>query len=244
MPTWSRHYDGLEIVLVPWRDNYFYLLALPDGDAAVVDPGAAEPVQDVLAARRWRLAWILITHGDRDHVDGVADLVRAWHPRVVEPASSEGAGPVATPAGVRLGPLDVRIIATPGHANPHVAYHLPAPAPGILFAGDCLMGAGCGRVRDGAYAAMYRSLRALAACPESTHVYCGHEYTVENLQFAREVDPENKAVERRAVDAAALRAQGEPTLPTTIGLERATNPFLRAASLEDFTALRRRKDVF
>jgi len=244
--VYSVRYPGLEVILIPVGDNYHYLLVQGDR-AAALDPGWAEPVLEVLRTRRLTLTHILVTHGDHDHIDGLPALRAAAGGRVVGPS---GAGiphldqPVREGDEVAIGGLALRVLDTPGHRPVHVAYHLPAPAPGILFSGDCLFTGGCGRLWGNPPALMFGSLQKLAALPELTHVYGGHEYTVGNLRFALSLDPANKDIRARLGDEEARSARGEPCAPSTIGLELRTNPFLRARSVDEFAALRRRKDVF
>lgn len=242
----SVRYPGLEVILIPVGDNYHYLLVQGDC-AAALDPGWAEPVLEVLRARRLTLTHILVTHGDHDHIDGLPALRAAAGGRVVGPS---GAGipqldqPVREGDEVGIGGLVLRVLDTPGHRPVHVAYHLPAPAPGILFSGDCLFTGGCGRLWGNPPALMFGSLQKLAALPVATHVYGGHEYTVDNLRFSREIEPDNRAVRERLADAEARQSRGEPCAPSTIGLERQTNAFLRAGSVVRFAELRSRKDLF
>jgi len=219
---------ALRIEPVPaFRDNYIWLLERA-GRVAVVDPGDAVPVLQLLAARQWRLDTILLTHHHSDHVGGVADLVRAQPARVYGPAHSPFADiDVRLRDGDAVTVLDVAftVMAVPGHTLDHIAYW--SAEQDALFCGDTLFGCGCGRLFEGTAAQMAASLARLAALPGSTRVYCAHEYTLSNLRFALAVEPENAELRQRRDDSAALREQGEPTVPSTIALERATNPFLR-----------------
>lgn len=230
----SVFYKGLEVVLIPFHDNVFYVM-LRGGEAVVVDPAASEPVSSILRARNVRLTGVLITHRDPDHVAGVEALV--------------GSGvPIRWPAGRDESwtwqGLEIRAIDTPGHRREHTAYYLPDPEPGLLFSGDCLFAGGCGRLFGLPPELMFTSLQRLAALPGSTHVYCGHDYLAENMRFAATVDPSNPDVERRRQDALAARSTGKILLPTTIEIEKKTNPFLRAQSVEEFAILRKKKDQF
>jgi hydroxyacylglutathione hydrolase len=212
-----------------FRDNYIWLLER-GGHAVVVDPGDAVPVLQLLAARQWRLDAILLTHHHSDHVGGVDDLVRAHPARVYGPAHSPfGAidvrvreGDTATVLGAAFAVLEV-----PGHTLDHIAYW--SAAQDALFCGDTLFACGCGRLFEGTAAQMAASLARLAALPGGTRVYCAHEYTLSNLRFALAVEPANAALLRRRDDCLALRERGEPTVPSTLDVERATNPFLRCA---------------
>ena len=214
-----------------FSDNYIWLLENGDGTALLVDPGAAEPVEAVLAARGLELAGILITHHHFDHVGGLAALKGAHGCRVYGPAN-----PAIDGIDVKLGDGDAltigaftfRVIAVPGHTLDHIAYLDDVGEAPLLFCGDTLFAGGCGRIFEGTPPMMYASLACLAALPPDTRVYCAHEYTLANLAFALAADPQNAALRQRERDARALRAEGQPTVPSTIALERATNPFLRS----------------
>jgi hydroxyacylglutathione hydrolase len=210
-----------------FKDNYIWTLR-DARSAAVVDPGDAQPVLDYLACERLELVAILATHHHADHVGGVAALL-ARHPVPVygprgEPIATltqavGGGDHVAIPQlGLAFDVLDI-----PGHTRAHIAYY----GANMLFCGDTLFACGCGRVFEGTPEQMYASLAKLAALPDETLVYCGHEYTLANIGFAKAVDPENGALLDRERADARLRDAGRPTLPTTIGREKATNPFLR-----------------
>lgn len=245
-----------------FADNYFWLI-VRGGDAAVVDPGDPQPVLQRLQQRRLRLTDILVTHHHGDHVGGVTALVRATGARVFGPRRETiPSRDVALSGGERIEVLGIgfEIIDVPGHTLGHIAYY--APERQWLFCGDTLFGAGCGRLFEGSAEQMNASLGRLAALPAATKVYCAHEYTLSNLRFALAVEPDNEALHERQRACAARRERGEPTLPSTIGEERATNPFLRcevpavrraatargaaaaAASAEVFAVLRQWKNTF
>jgi hydroxyacylglutathione hydrolase len=255
----------LQIELLPLlSDNYAYLLLDPaEGTSGVVDPGEAGPVLAALRERgRERLDLILCTHHHGDHVAGVAALKDAFAGcRVVGPAGEAARIPgldrgVAEGEEVEFGRARLRVIETPGHTRGHVSLHDPEVA--AVFCGDTLFALGCGRLLEGDAPMMWRSLAKLAALPGDTRVYCGHEYTQSNARFALSVDPDNAALVDRAAGVDRARAAGRPTIPATIGEERATNPFLRVADpairaklgLRDapdeqvLGELRRRKDHF
>ena len=221
----------LDVRPIPaFRDNYIWMIrGLADARAvAVVDPGDAEPVLAALAADGLTLRAILATHHHADHVGGVARLVAETGARAFGPARER------MPAGVdaladgevaripELG-LEFRVLDVPGHTAGHIAY----AGHGALFCGDTLFSAGCGRLFEGTAEQMLASLDALAALPEDTLVYCGHEYTEANLRFAMNLEPTNSAIMDYVKWAAGQRALGLPTLPSSIGLERRVNPFLR-----------------
>jgi len=214
-----------------FRDNYLWLLSR-DGRAAIVDPGDAAAVRAALAQRALTLTSILVTHHHADHSGGVAALAAETGASVYVPAGERidcgHTTPVRLNGGDRVEVLGEQfdVIDVPGHTAGHIAYH--ARQPGALFCGDTLFAAGCGRLFEGTAAQMVRSLDRLAALPPDTRVYCAHEYTLSNLAFAMAADPDNGALAARLAACEALRAQGRPTVPSTIAEERATNPFLRA----------------
>jgi hydroxyacylglutathione hydrolase len=216
-------------------DNYLWLL-VRGTDAAVVDPGDAAPALHRLQQRNLRLRAILVTHHHGDHVGGVAALAQATGARVYGPRhESIPARDVALGGGERIDVLGAtfEVLAVPGHTLGHVAYH--APSLRVLFCGDTLFAAGCGRLFEGTAEQMAASLARLAGLPADTRVYCAHEYTLSNLRFARAVEPDNEALLQRQQACIALRERGEPTVPSTIAEELATNPFLRC----DAPAVRR-----
>lgn len=199
--------------------------------AAVVDPGDAAPVEARLAADGVELTAIIATHHHGDHVGGIPALLRGRDIPVFAPAGERVAGAMRRVAegdrfelpGIGVG---LRVLDIPGHTAGHVAY--VADGPRWLFCGDTLFAAGCGRLFEGTPEQMWSSLSKLAALPAATEVYCGHEYTLANLRFAAAVEPDNAEIASRSARERAKRERGEPTLPTTIGDELATNPFLRA----------------
>jgi hydroxyacylglutathione hydrolase len=224
----------LEIVPLPaFQDNYIWTLRDADRktrQAAVVDPGDARPVHDYLAKEGLSLVAILATHHHPDHVGGIAELV-ARHKVPVFGPKGEPIPALTHPVGqgdsAVIPGLDASfsVLDIPGHTRAHVAYY----GLGSLFCGDTLFACGCGRVFEGTAAQMLESLSRLAALPDETRVYCGHEYTLANIRFARAVDPDNAVLAAREERAQRLRDAGLPTLPSTLGEERATNPFLRCA---------------
>ncbi|WP_166359453.1 hydroxyacylglutathione hydrolase [Pseudomonas akapageensis] len=218
--------------LPAFNDNYIWLLQdTARKRCAVVDPGDAQPVLDWLAEHGdWQLSDILITHHHNDHVGGVKQLKSATGARVYGPAAENiPARDVALNDNDRVSVLDLefRIIAVPGHTLGHIAYyHERTPAP-LLFCGDTLFAAGCGRLFEGTPAQMHASLSRLAALPDTTLIYCTHEYTLSNLRFAQAVEPHNPQVTQRFADVTRLRNDNRITLPSNLALEKATNPFLR-----------------
>jgi hydroxyacylglutathione hydrolase len=219
---------GYEVVpLHAFSDNYIWTIR-DAGHAAVVDPGDAQPVLDYLAREKLTLVAILNTHHHADHVGGNAALLaRAPVPvygprdeRIPEVTERLGDGQrfVLPHFNIEMEALEI-----PGHTRSHIAFH----GGGMLFCGDTLFAAGCGRLFEGTPRQMHDSLTRLARLPDDTRVYCGHEYTLANIKFARAAEPDNRRLSELETRMQALRAQGQPTLPSTIGQEKATNPFLR-----------------
>ncbi len=221
------------IPLPAFQDNYVWLLE-DRGRAVVVDPGDAAPVLAALQQAGATLEAILVTHHHADHTGGVVALHEATGARVAGPASASIPGPCEPLAGgnhVRALGLTFDVIDVPGHTAGHIAFFCAEPGggqPPLLFCGDTLFSAGCGRLFEGTPAQMLASLERLAALPANTRVCCAHEYTLSNLRFARAVEPGNQDLMHYQAHCEALRARGLPTLPSTIGLERAVNPFLRS----------------
>lgn len=226
-----------------FEDNYIWAIRSmgKDGHVAVVDPGDAAPVLRFLAATGDRLCAILVTHRHGDHIGGVAELT-ARHPVPVFGPAHEAAEVVthALRDGDRvtlpaLG-TEFEVLEVPGHTLGHVAFY----RPGMLFCGDTLFGAGCGRVFEGTLAQMHASLARLAALPRETLVYCAHEYTQSCLRFAQQVEPDSVAITARGEKVAGQRAAGEPSVPATLGAELETNPFLRWSAPAVIAAAARR----
>jgi hydroxyacylglutathione hydrolase len=238
----------LEIVPVPvLNDNYVWLVHDPASrETVAVDPSVAEPVLDAAAARGWRITQVWNTHWHPDHTGGNDAIRAATGCTITGPAEAERVSKmdriVAGGDHARIGEFEAELIDIPAHTAGHIAFHLPAA--GTAFVGDTLFAMGCGRLFEGDAAQMFESLGKLAALPPETRIYCGHEYTFANGRFALTVEPDNQALVERVAEVAEMRERGEVTLPTTIALERATNPFIRAANVAEFAERRAAKDAF
>lgn len=257
-----------------FRDNYIWAFSnTAQNKVYLVDPGDAEPALAFLQAHNTNLAGILVTHHHPDHTGGVEALSEAFSVPVYGPSGGHITGIThALCDGDRfeVDGLEFQVMAVPGHTLDHIAFYCARPSPtepaadqpGVLFCGDTLFAAGCGRLFEGTPKMMYTSLRILAALPPATRVYCTHEYTLANLAFAMAAEPGNPDIAERQAQALGKREAGEPTLPSVISLELRTNPFLRCHNnklrqtvaaqsglpLHDevttFSALRRWKDNF
>ncbi len=243
-------------------DNYVYLVHDPaTGKCAAIDPAVATPVLEVLDRLGWSLSHILCTHHHGDHIDGNLDLKRMTGCTIVAAAKDRERIPgidreVRDGDTISVGGAKAKVLEVPGHTKGHVAYWFAGSD--ALFCGDALFSLGCGRMFEGTAEQMWGSLETLRGLPDETRVFCAHEYTNSNADFALSIDPENTALQARAEEVLALRQAGKPTVPSTMGLERATNPFLRvdsddllkAAGLEGmgptpaFAEIRSRKDKF
>lgn len=243
-------------------DNFGILAREPDsGEVILVDAPELAPILAAVERTGWKTTVILTTHHHGDHVEANLELKSRFGLTIIGP-EAEAAKIPGIDRTVRDGDTltvcgeEVRVIATPGHTAGHVCYHFTAS--GVAFTGDTLFSLGCGRLFEAKPPAMHASLAKLAALPLETVIYCGHEYTESNARFALTIDPTNSALKERAAEVAGLRAEGKPTLPTTLMREMATNPFLRAhdpvirrnlgmetaSDAEVFAEIRKRKDLF
>jgi hydroxyacylglutathione hydrolase len=225
MPAEIRVFRCLE-------DNIGALIRDPaTGACAAVDAPEEGPILKALDETGWRLTDIIVTHRHRDHVEGIEGLKRRFGCRVVAPAKAAGEVPgvdatVREGDTVRVGELSAEVWETPGHCRDHIAYWFAAD--GALFAGDTIFTLGCGRVMESTFDEMWNSLSRFARLPDPARVYSGHDYTISNARFALAVDPDNAALKARAAEAERAKAEGRFLIPSTIGEEKATNPFLRA----------------
>jgi hydroxyacylglutathione hydrolase len=239
---------ALEIVRIPvLSDNYVWLVHEADsGETMVVDPAVAAPVLAEAELRGWKITQIWNTHWHPDHTGGNAEIKTATGCTITGPEAEAGRIPtldVQVKGGdtVRLGTVDAHVIDVPAHTAGHIAYHFTAEE--IAFVGDTLFAMGCGRLFEGTAEQMYSNMRKLEALGDDTAIYCAHEYTLSNGRFALTVEPGNLPLIERVNEVTAMRERGEATVPTTIALERATNPFMRAASVEELAARRAAKDA-
>jgi hydroxyacylglutathione hydrolase len=241
--------SSLEIVRIPvLSDNYVWLVHEPrSGETIVVDPSVAEPVLAEAEARGWRIGQIWNTHWHPDHTGGNQAIKDATGCLVTGPAAEAARIPtldvqVAEGDTARLGGLTARVLEVPAHTAGHIAFHMPSED--LIFVGDTLFAMGCGRLFEGTADQMHSNLQRLSALPPQTEVYCAHEYTLSNGRFALSVEPKNEQLVQRMAEVEAARAAGEATVPTTIALERATNPFMRVSSAQELAARRQAKDDF
>ena len=249
LPTTSER-DALVVEALPvLSDNYVMLLSR-GRQAVVVDPAVAEPVAAVLEQRQLELVAVLQTHHHHDHIGGTPELLQRWPAcRVIAARSDLARIPFQTEGvgdGDRFNLLDepVTVLAVPGHTRDHLAFHLPLS--GHLFCGDTLFVAGCGRLFEGTPLQMWQSLQRLAQLPETTRLWCAHEYSAANLRWASALvmaqDPAAAAIAARLETVLQLRERGLPSIPSSVALERATNLFVRASDADELARLRSHKD--
>jgi len=227
----------LEIVTLPVLiDNYIYLIHDPvSSETAVIDPALAQPVLNILQEKGWQLKYIFNTHHHSDHIGGNLQIKQQTGCKIIA-AQADSARIPGIDVGVNegdvvsLGNHKANIISTPGHTRAHIVYHFKEA--NLLFCGDTLFVMGCGRLFEGTAEQLWHSLQKLKALPNATKVYCTHEYTQTNGRFALTVEPNNLQLQQRMIEVNRLRGNNQPTIPTTIAKELATNPFLREDSME------------
>ena len=239
---------SVEVIRIPvLTDNYVWLVRENiSGEVMVIDPAVAAPVLAKADELGWQITQIWNTHWHPDHTDGNAEIKAATGCIITGPADEAARIPtldVQVRGGdtALLGTTAAAVIDVPAHTAGHIAYHFAGE--GIAFVGDTLFAMGCGRLFEGTAAQMYDNMRKLEALGDNTVIYCAHEYTQSNGRFALTVEPDNAALVARMARVDAMRLSGEPTVPTTIALERATNPFMRAASVEQLAQRRLAKDA-
>jgi len=251
----------VEIQTIPClSDNYCFLIIDKESEVALaIDPSEYQPVITAINQPNISLNYILCTHHHSDHVGGNLSLKEATSCQIVGYIKDKNRIPgldiaVENNENLQLGNLQIKVILTPGHTKTHISYYLPQQ--NALFCGDVLFALGCGRLLEGSAEEMFQSLETLAKLPNETKVYCGHEYTLNNSRFALEIEPTNPILQKRISDIQLQRQENRPTIPSTIALEKLTNPFLRTdvqsiqeklgtqTALATFTALRKLKDSF
>lgn len=239
----------LEIIRIPvLSDNYVWLVHEPEsGETMVVDPAVAEPVLAEAAKRGWIITQIWNTHWHPDHTGGNAAIKEATGCHITGPEAERERIPtldtfVKEGDTVKLGNVVADVIDVPAHTAGHIAFYIPSEK--VAFVGDTLFAMGCGRLFEGTAEQMYDNMRKLEALPDDTKIYCAHEYTQSNGEYALVAEPDNLALKERMAEVLTLRSRGEATVPTTIGQERATNPFMRAASAAELGERRTAKDNF
>ena len=240
---------SLDVIRIPvLTDNYVWLVREnTSGDVMVVDPAVSEPVLEKAADLGWTITHIWNTHWHPDHTGGNAAIKAATGCTITGPAAEAERIPtldmlVRGGDVVTLGTSKAQVIDVPAHTAGHIAFHFEDE--NIAFVGDTLFAMGCGRLFEGTAAQMFANMRKLEALPDHTVVYCAHEYTQSNGRYALTAEPGNAALIARMADVDAARSRGEPTVPTTISLERATNPFMRAATVAELAERRAAKDSF
>ena len=235
------------IPIIESNQNYAYLIKTDCGKVAILDPGEADPIIEILEKENLTPDYILITHHHWDHVNGIPKIVKKYSCPVVIPKAEEHMikySDITLNEGdvFELGEERAEIISTPGHTAGGICYYFRDS--NIVFTGDILFSMGCGRLFEGTAEDMFTSFRKLKKLPDQTLVYCGHEYTRANAGFCLAVDQNNDVLKERIAEVKALRAENKPTIPTTIGLEKQTNVFMQADTSEEFATLRKKKDNF
>ncbi len=239
---------SIEVVRVPvLSDNYVWLVRESESnEVMVVDPAVAKPVLAKAEELGWKITQIWNTHWHPDHTGGNAEIKASTGCVIIGPEAEYARIPtldIQVKGGdiVKLGEAEAHVIDVPAHTAGHIAYHFAADK--AAFVGDTLFAMGCGRLFEGTAEQMFNNMRTLEALGDDTAIYCAHEYTLSNGRFALTVEPDNEALAERLAKVTAMRELGEPTVPTSIALERATNPFMRAGSIAELAARRAAKDA-
>jgi len=239
----------VEIVRIPvLSDNYVWLMHdAASGETVVIDPAVAEPVLEAAAERGWLITQICNTHWHPDHVGGNSKIKAATNCSISGPTAEAERIPtldhkVTGGDQVKIGKITADVIDVPAHTAGHIAYHLPSEK--TVFVGDTLFAMGCGRLFEGTAEQMFDNMQRLAALPDETAVYCAHEYTLSNGRYALVAEPDNEHIVARMNAVEAARARGDATVPTSISLEKATNPFMRAKNAQELAERRAAKDSF
>lgn len=238
-----------EIMIVPiLSDNYVFVLREHQSkQTVVIDPGEAAPIIDVCKKQGWSVDMILLTHHHDDHIGGVQELVNTYQSKVIGPGYIPERlphldRPVQDGDAVDVGQLRFDVWHMPGHTKDHIAY--VDPKSKIVFSGDVLFGMGCGRLFEGTFEQMYKTLSRFRSLPADTKIYCTHEYTLTNAKFAKQVLPTDTAIQKRFEETEIKRSRKEYTVPLLLSEELATNPFLRAKNLPEFQAFREARNKF
>lgn len=239
---------SIEVVRIPvLSDNYVWLVhERKSGETMVVDPAVAPPVLAKAEELGWKITQIWNTHWHPDHTGGNAEIKASTGCVITGPEAEHARIPtldIQVKGGdiVKLGEAQAQVIDVPAHTAGHIAYHFAADK--AAFVGDTLFAMGCGRLFEGTAEQMFSNMRKLEALGDDTAIYCAHEYTLSNGRFALTVEPDNEALVERMAEVVAMRDRGEATVPTSIALERATNPFMRAGSIAELAARRAAKDA-
>lgn len=239
----------LKVIIIPvLSDNYIWLMHdEQSGETVVIDPAVSKPVLDEAKKRGWKITQIWNTHWHPDHTGGNAEIKEATQCKISGPEAEKARIPtldimVKGGDNVSIGDYSADVIDVPAHTAGHIAFHIADE--NILFIGDTLFAMGCGRLFEGTAQQMYDNMQKLSKLPDETIVYCAHEYTQSNGQYAMVAEPDNQAIKDRMKEVVAARERGEYTVPTTIALEKATNPFMRAQSAQILAERRTAKDNF
>ncbi len=237
----------LDVTILPiLSDNYAYIFKIGE-TVGIVDPGEAAPIIDYLELNNLKPDYILITHHHFDHVDGIEQIKSKYNCIVIGPTAEQSKiygidKRVCETDTLDINGEDVQIIETAGHTMGHICYYFKNSK--VLFSGDTLFAMGCGRLFEGTAKDMFHSFKKLRALPNDTTVYCGHEYTIDNAKFCLSVDGDNAALIERAKEVQTIRDNNKPTIPTTMGLEKKTNVFMRCDTAQEFKKYRDLKDNF